>query len=229
MTTIRIDRRFRGPPDSGNGGYFAGLLARALGGSDVVVTLRRPAPLDADLRLEADEATATLWNGEELLAQAERARLDIAVPPPPSLAEAGAAEAGFDQAAHIYPGCFVCGPERTPGDGWRIFAGKIGEARVAASWVPAAEFAGDDGALRSEFVWAALDCPGYFAVQDAAGLALLGRMAVALRAPVPAGEPLVVQAWGLGSQGRKHRAGTALHDAQGRLLAAAEQVWVSLA
>ena len=41
--TIRIDRRFCGPPDSGNGGYVAGLLARELGGSDVPVTLRLPA------------------------------------------------------------------------------------------------------------------------------------------------------------------------------------------
>jgi hypothetical protein len=37
---IRIDRRFRGPPDSGNGGFVAGLLSTALGGSGVEVTLR---------------------------------------------------------------------------------------------------------------------------------------------------------------------------------------------
>ena len=46
---IRIDRRFRGPPDSGNGGYVAGLLAKALGGSGVEVTLRAPPPLDRDI------------------------------------------------------------------------------------------------------------------------------------------------------------------------------------
>ena len=61
MTLIRIDRRFRGPPDSGNGGYFAGLVAKELGGSDVVVTLRRPAPLDADLRLERSGDEALLY------------------------------------------------------------------------------------------------------------------------------------------------------------------------
>lgn len=194
----------------------------------MVVTLKRPAPLDVELRAEAEGDGAALFRGDEVLAVAEPADLDIVVPDPPSLAEAGAAEARFDKAAHIYPGCFVCGPARAEGDGWRIFAGPIGEGRVAARWAPAAEFADPGGRLKTEFVWAALDCPGYFAVQQAAGLALLGRMAVIIHHPVPIGEPLIVQAWAIGSDGRKHRARTALHDASGRLLAAAEQVWVSL-
>lgn len=228
MIALCIDRRFRGPPDSGNGGYFAGLLARELGGSDVAVTLRRPAPLGVALRAEAENGRARLLHGEVVLAEAERAALDIIVPPSPSLAEARAAEGRFDASRHIYPGCFVCGPERAPGDGLCIFPGVLGDGRVAASWTPEAELAGADGLVRTEFVWAALDCPGYFAVQDQAGLALLGRIGVLRHAPVPAGGPLVVQAWSLGSDGRKHRAGTALHGADGRLLAAAEQIWVSL-
>ena len=228
MSTTRIDRRFRGPPDSGNGGYFAGLLARELGGSKVVVTLRRPAPLDVELSIDTDGGMTVLRNGEDVLASAERAELDIAVPEPPSLTEAEAAEHRFDKAAHIYPGCFVCGPAREAGDGWRIFPGPIGRGRVAASWIPATEFADNAGNLRPEFVWAALDCPGYFAVQEAAGLALLGRMAVVIRRPVPCGAPLIVQGWEIGSEGRKHRAGTALHDARGQPLAVAEQTWITL-
>ena len=228
MSTTRIDRRFRGPPDSGNGGYFAGLLARELGGSNVVVTLKRPAPLDVDLSIEAEGNKAVLLAGDDELAMAERAELDIAVPKPPSLTEAEAAEHRFDRAAHIYPGCFVCGPAREAGDGWRIFPGPIGRGRVAASWIPATEFADNAGNLRPEFVWAALDCPGYFAVQEAAGLALLGRMAVVIRRPVPCGAPLIVQGWEIGSEGRKHRAGTALHDARGQPLAVAEQTWITL-
>lgn len=192
------------------------------------MTLKRPAPLDIELRAEADGETATLYHGDHVLAVAERSELHIGVPDPPSLAEAEAAESRFDKAAHIYPGCFVCGPNRQAGDGWRIFPGPVGQGRVAAHWIADPEFAAQDGALRPEFVWAALDCPGYFAVQEAAGLALLGRMAVAINHPVPIGEPLIVQGWAIGSEGRKHRAGTALHDLSGRLLAAAEQVWVSL-
>ena len=225
---MRIDRRFRGPPDSGNGGYFAGLLARELGGSEVVVTLKRPAPLDVDLRVQSRGDKATLFAGEDELAVAERAELSIAVPEPPTMAEAEAAEHRFDKAAHIYPGCFVCGPGREAGDGWRIFPGPIGEDRVAALWRPAGEFADPDGTMKPEFIWAALDCPGYFAVQRLAGLALLGRMGVIIFNPPHTGEPLIVQGWAIGSDGRKHHAGTAIHSADGQWLAAASQTWVTL-
>lgn len=204
------------------------MLARELGGSDVVVTLKRPAPLDVDLRVQAKGGKAVLFAGDDELAVAERAELSIAVPEPPALAEAEAAEDRFDKAAHIYPGCFVCGPGREPGDGWRIFPGPIGEGRVAASWSPAVEFAGQDGTIKPEFVWAALDCPGYFAVQQPAGLALLGRMGVVIHRRVPPGSPLVVQGWAMASEGRKHHAGTAIHAADGQLLAAASQTWVTL-
>ena len=192
------------------------------------MTLKRPAPLDVELQAEADGSSARLLHGAELLATAERATLAIDVPEPPSLADAEAAEDRFDKTAHIYPSCFVCGPARASGDGWRIFPGPVAQDRVAASWTPAAEFADADGGIRPEFVWAALDCPGYFAVQEAAGLALLGRMGVVIHSAIPAGQPLIVQGWGMGSEGRKHAAGTALHDAGGRLLAAAKQVWISL-
>lgn len=151
------------------------------------------------------------------------------VPAPPSLEEAKAAEGRYvGHEHHIYPGCFVCGPEREPGDGWRIFPGEIATGRVAATWTPAAEFGDAEGWVRPEFIWAALDCPGYFAVQEAAGLALLGRMAVVIHDPVPAREPLIVQGWAIGSDGRKHRAGTAVHDSEGRVLASAMQTWVTL-
>jgi hypothetical protein len=203
-------------------------LARELGGSGVVVTLKRPAPLDVELRAVIEDGRAFLYQGAEVVALAEPADLDIDVPTPPSLAEAEAAETRFDPEGHLYPGCFVCGPARSPGDGWRIFPGPIGEGRVAASWMAAAEFADADGKIRDEFTWAALDCPGYFAVQQAAGQALLGRMGVVIHEPVPSGQPLIVQAWAIGSEGRKHRAGTSLHDSSGRLLAAAEQMWISL-
>lgn len=229
MTTVRIDRRYCGPPDSGNGGYFAGLLARALGGSDVSVTLRQPAPLDRDLTVRRSQEGAALYDGDTLLALAEPATVELEVPQAPPLDTAAAAEERFDKGAHIYPGCFVCGPDRGEGDGWRIFPGSVGGGRVAASWTALAETGSHSGHVLPEFIWAALDCPGYFAIQERAGLALLGRIAVSIRSPVPCGRPLVVQGWGLGSDGRKHRSATALHSGDdGRLLAVADQLWISL-
>ncbi|HEX8216163.1 MAG TPA: hypothetical protein VF577_01745, partial [Allosphingosinicella sp.] len=76
-STIRIERRFRGPPASGNGGYVAGLLADALGGSDCEVTLRRPPPLDRDLELRRDGSNCALWNGDELIASAASRRVEL--------------------------------------------------------------------------------------------------------------------------------------------------------
>lgn len=228
MSIIRIDRRFRGPPDCGNGGYFAGIVANALGGSDVVVTLKQPAPLDRDLTLQCTGDEAALYDEADLLAVAERRAVQVTVPQPPTLEAAREAEGRFKADRHIYPGCFVCGPDRAEGDGWRIFPGAVDGGMVAAPWQAPREFGNAEGILRTEFVWAALDCPGYFAIGDAAGLALLGRIGVRIEAPVPCGEPLVITGWAQGSDGRKHRAGTAIHDERGRLLAAANQLWVSV-
>lgn len=228
--TLRIDRRFRGPPASGNGGYSCGLLARALGGSGCTVTLRQPPPLDAPLRIERAEDGASLLAGDALIATAVREALIHDVPVPPDFVGAKQAEsrfAGLDH--HIFPGCFVCGPERGDGDGLRIFAGATGEpGRVAATWVPEASLDDGSGHVRSEFAWAALDCPGYFAVAGQAGLALLGRLGVTIHRPVPVGEPVIVTGWAIASSGRKHLAGTALHDRAGGLLAAGTATWITL-
>lgn len=194
-----------------------------------MVTLKRPAPLEVDLQIERVGDDLALTCDGEQLAMARTGQVAIDVPEPPTLEEAQSAEARYcGLRHHIYPGCFVCGPERERGDGWRIFPGEIGEGRVAAAWTPPHDLAGSDGNLEPEFVWAALDCPGYFAVDKAAGLALLGRMAVAIHQPVATGQPLVVQAWARGSEGRKHQAGTALHLPSGALLAAAHQTWITL-
>lgn len=230
-SVLRISPRFRGPPLSGNGGYVAGLLAGALGGTDCVVTLKAPPPLDETLGLEIDAAGATLWFGDEPIAAATGIAVEVEVPAAPALEAAEAAArrfTGFHK--HIFPGCFVCGPERAPGDGLRIFTGPLddGSDRVAAVWTPDASLADGDGRVQDEFVWAALDCPGYFAVQDRAGKAVLGRLGVIRHAPVLAGEPVIVTGWPIASEGRKHLVGTALHAADGTLLAAGLGTWVSL-
>ena len=231
MASVRIERRFRGPPTTGNGGYVAGLVAAALGGSNCTVTLKSPPPLDHDLTLETDDATASLFSEDQIVVTASKGPVDIEVPPPPSLAEAEDAQPRFTgHSHHIFPGCFVCGPEREAGDGMRIFPGRLHDSahRVAATWTPDETVVGEDGLVRPQFLWAALDCPGYFATEDKAGLALLGRMSAVIHHSVPAGEPLVVTGWPIESEGRKHRVGSALHDADGTLVAAATATWITL-
>ncbi len=226
---ITIPARFNGPPTSGNGGYCAGLAARFVDGQ-AEATLRAPPPLETPLRVEAVEAGVDILDGETVVIQARPraplARPDIA---PPSLDLAQAAASTFRSAEdHLLPTCFVCGPARKPGDGLRIFTDFVEGRRdlVAAPWTPTPDLAADDGKVAETFLWAALDCPGAFAV-DVQPI-LLGRLAAnILDRPAP-GDPLVVAGWPRGSDGRKHHAGTALFSADGDLLAHAEATWIQL-
>lgn len=251
---ITIDARFCGPPRSGNGGYVCGLVATRLGGP-VAVRLKAPPPIARPLRIEAGERGARLLDGETVIAEAQARPLGASAPPPaPGVVEAERASqrfAGF--ADHNFPTCFVCGPDRAPGDGLRIFPGPLetpargdradrsaslpspapsspAAPLLAAVWTPDASLADPQGRVRSEFVWAALDCPGAFVRHPPPdGIAVvLGELAVEQASPIRVGERCVVTAWSLGGEGRKRRAGSALFDAEGRLQARAEAVWIEV-
>ena len=216
---ITIDGRFNGPEGSGNGGYTCGLIA-GMFGSAVEVTLRRPPPLDRPLDVEREGERLLVRDGDALVAEAAPARVDVDVPESPSYEEAErAAERypGFEE--HAFPTCFVCGPEREPGDGLRIFAGPLGDGRVASPWTPTE--------VSPELVWAALDCPGAIAVgYPDRGETLLGRFAVEIDELPRVGERCVVVGWPLGEEGRKLYAGTALFDEDRRQLASARATWI---
>lgn len=229
MNTILIASRFQGPPASGNGGYSCGLLADALGGT-VEVTLRAPPPLETSLRIDIDGERASLHHGDLLIAEAMRTELDLAPPAAPTWAQATDAArsyAGFH--AHSFPACFACGPSRAVGDGLRIFPGVAHGAIVASPWEPDASLADAQGRIGLPVMWAALDCPGYWAFASQRFVpALLGRMCAHFVDEARTGERYVIAGWMLGSEGRKHHAGTALYDTGGRCLGVARQTWIEL-
>jgi hypothetical protein len=225
---IVLDARFRGPAESGNGGYTCGLVAGFLAGP-VEVTLRRPPPLGTPLAVARAGKKVTLTDDGLVIAEGVAARLDLDLPPPASYEQAEQASAGYTGFhRHAFPTCFVCGPERAPGDGLRIFAGPLdGREAVAAPWIPAVDLVDGDGIVRPEFLWAALDCPGAFAVGFGEREALLlGRLAAEIRAPVRSGERYVVLGWPLGEDGRKRYAGTALFTDTGELCGLARATWI---
>jgi hypothetical protein len=84
------------------------------------------------------------------------------------------------------------------------------------------------GTVDPRFVWAALDCPAGFACIAPGSIALLGTMTAELVEPVLPGRDYIVAAWPLGGQGRRHRAGAALYEREGGLVALAESVWITL-
>jgi hypothetical protein len=235
LSKIVIGRQFCGPPNSGNGGYVCGVLAKGLEGA-VIAVLRAPIPLDRDLGLQArDGGMVLLDEADSLMGQAGPAVQPLPEPPPPpSLEEARAASGrhiGHGQRTH--PICFTCGADREDGDGLRVFPGQIEGADagvVACTWTPHAAFAEADGTVATEVVWAALDCPGFFAWVELAGRhgALLGTMTGEILTPPRVGEEYVVVAWPLERQGRKELAGVALFTADGELMARAHQVWIAM-
>ncbi|KPK60384.1 MAG: hypothetical protein AMJ59_06630 [Gammaproteobacteria bacterium SG8_31] len=232
IENIVIDPRFRGPPRSGNGGYVCGLLGRFYT-EPATVTLRRPPPLGIELTL-AGHGTKhlRLLREDELIAESEPGRLDLDIPKPPDFDTAVEASQGYiGFAEHHFGGCFVCGPDRGPGDGLRIFAGDVpGRPLVAAPWTPDSTLAGDDDRVKPEFLWAALDCPGYFALHTdrSPSLMLLGRFAARVEPILRTGERCVVVGWGLGADGRKHYAGTAIFAESGALIGEARATWIEV-
>lgn len=239
MPSITINQRFCGPPNSGNGGYVCGLLANHIGTS-AEITLRAPPPLGRRLDIAAcAEDALELRDGEAILATARPASVEISEIPAASYAEAEDAvrRTRFDESNHKFATCFVCGPARAPGDGLRIFAGPLSARAerkaeaLAASWVPDANLAGDDGRVAAEYVWAALDCPTgyagahYLALSEAETI-LLGRMSARIDERPKPGDHCVVVAWPTGRDGRKLFASSALLRADGGVLAVAQATWL---
>jgi hypothetical protein len=217
---IILPHRFRGPLASANGGYASGRLAAFVDGPEVEVTLRLPPPLDRPLTVERDGEAARLLDGDALVAEARPAALDL---DPPAAVSLAAAEAARER--HVrdwtpdFRECYVCGVRE---DGLEIRVGPVaGREPLHAAPVVLAEPA-------PELVWAAIDCPGAFAVAgDGRGDVVLGRMTARGERVPDAGEPCVVTSWPIGQDGRKHFAGTALSAADGELLALAQQTWIA--
>jgi hypothetical protein len=210
-----VDRRFRGPRGSGNGGYCCGLFAAAHGGDVVEVTLRLPPPLETPLELRDGLVVA----GDDVVAEVRGAELGIEPPDPVAFGDARAAEVEYLDSP--FPECFVCGHARGD-DALHIHPGPVAGRDVhAATWRVAAD------AVGPEFVWAALDCPGAYATEALGrGAVVLGRLTARVDRVPEAGEECVAVAWRLGSDGRKHGAGTAVFTGSGELLGLARAVWI---
>jgi hypothetical protein len=243
MTSIIIDRRYCGPPNSGNGGYVCGRLAQHIpGGAEV--TLHAPPPLEKSLDVVAmDDSLWELRDGGTVVATGRIASVELTRLERASFDEANAAEllTPIKPHEHLLPTCFVCGPARAQGDGLRIFAGPLARqsrnisAVLAATWTPDPTLAAKDGFVAPEFLWSALDCPtGYASTYDreSGGFdgtpVLLGRMAARIEARPRPEERCVITAWETGRDGRKRIAEAAAYGEAGALLAVARATWIAV-
>jgi hypothetical protein len=238
VAEVVVARQFRGPPNSGNGGYVCGLLAERLNSPVVTGVLRAPIAVDTPLRIVAAVGGGVRLTGltGDLIAEARSGDpAELPEPPaPPSLEaaiEAGRRFIGLTRTFH--PVCFSCAPDLEEGYGLRVFVGRLEgdtDGVLAGPWTPHANFADEDGLARIDAVWAALDCPGSFAwVERGGNGGLLGTMTCEIRRRPRAGETCIVVAWPIEASGRKSVAGTALFSPDGELMARSRQIWIGRA
>ncbi|HJP64771.1 MAG TPA: hypothetical protein VKA30_00545 [Actinomycetota bacterium] len=232
---VVIDRRYASWEGTAHGGYVAGLAASRVG-PNCEVSLRSAAPFDRDLSVEhGPDGQVELRDGPTVVVRGAPADVRIDVPALVPYEEAASHVWDLDKLNdHPTPYCFCCGHEREEGDGLRVFPAPIkgrSLGHVAAPWVPHPTFANGDGSLRTEFVWTALDCPGFW------GMALfLGhmpnvitiRLASFIEGPVRAGERHVVLGWPIEHRGRKYVCGSAIYGPSGDLLAAGRATWLAV-
>jgi hypothetical protein len=249
MTDLLVPARFCGPPSSGNGGWTAGAMAELVHGHPtdhaaawpaITVTLRRPPPLDTPVATTERDGVTVAADDHGPVAEATSSKdplLEVDSVPVEVARAAEASYAGWSSTP--FPSCFTCGPDRAEGDGLRIFPGPVdkvdGGLLVASSWTPHPStsedwHAYDDDHPRASLpvTWAALDCPGGWAGELGTYPAVLGRMTARVDTLPVIGEEHVVVGQARGREGRKIHTACTLYDSDGRVVASAEHVWITV-
>ena len=230
---VVIAKRFRGPPESANGGYACGTVAAFVEPAPAVeVTLRAPPPLDKPLSMVGSDGSVEMRDGETLLAEGRPAPApDLEVPAPVSPEEAEAARRGSPlHQRHSFPTCFVCGPDASHGLG--VVCGPVRDRElVAAPFRATREMSDQEGSVRPELVWSVLDCPSGLVgmIVPGMGVSMLGRLTGIIHRPLEVDRDYVAVGWLIELDGRKTQSATAILDEDGEAMAVARATWIALA
>lgn len=241
--TLTVDRRWRGPSSSGNGGWTGGSLAESLPGASAVrVRLSIPPPLDTPMTVLAEPATAdhgraaTLYLADRLVARAvEVPRVDpdhCPCAPVPFDVALAAAEKFPGDTEHPFPECYVCGTSRAAQDGLHLRTGPLPYLpdlpRTATAWLPSPDLDSGDGRVDLATTWAVLDCPGGWSIGFDGRYMVLGTMTATVLHRPRVAAPHVITGDLLNDQGKKALSSTALYDDSGTLLARATGLWITV-
>jgi hypothetical protein len=106
---------------------------------------------------------------------------------------------------------------------------------MAAPWLPDASLVGETDRVRTEFLWAALDCPAGWAVVNLqkdqypdTPYILLGRFVADVKEGLEPGQNCVTIGWPIGYDGRKLFSGSAIFSESGELIAAGKATWIAV-
>jgi hypothetical protein len=100
--------------------------------------------------------------------------------------------------------------------------------RGTAPWAPDPTLFDKHGAVRLEFVWAALDCPSGAALLEAFGRrkVVLSQMTASLLRPLHVGMRWIVMGWPFAAEGRNLLGASAIFSESGELHALASALLV---
>ncbi len=230
--TVIIPRGCNGPPESGQGGWTGGLIAEQIGLA-ATVSLRAMPPLETPMSVESDRDLVRVRHGEAVVGEGRPHTLTVDVPRTVSWEEALDGRAAYlaeIAPTHPFRTCFGCGPDRSPDNALRIFAGPVPRRDLVAAPWDVADVRGVSH-VSIPLVWAAMDCPTASAIalsneSERVGVVLLAKLAVDIKALPSFGDHCVITAWPLGRAGRRWSSAGALLSADGTVLATAEALWI---
>lgn len=223
---VIIKPQFCGPSSSGNGGYTSGLVAQEFGAL-AQVTLHKPPPLGRELTFSRNSVLELIDAELGVVASAKSGQLGNETPRFVEPERITAALSAFPHEDHPFPRCFTCGTARHVGDGLQIYSPFLGDGVAAGIWRPHESFF-SDGKVPTPIMWAAMDCPGYWAAGPGAQPAVLGRMTGEVLREVEPNEDYISVGQLLAKDGRKISSLTAIFALNGELVARSEQTWIEI-
>jgi hypothetical protein len=246
---VHVPEDLDGPPGVLQGGLVAAVheaLAREVDPfgaplHQLEVRLEAPTPLDATVHARA----RTLGPGRyevELSADGRRltrGEVDLTGADPLAASDLVALAGGPlppPRPSRRYPTCIACGPAARHPAAFHAYPGWVTDEAVLLGWVPDPRLADPARPDRVDLaaVAAVLDCAGAWAAfrpATAAGAAavLLGTLRLRVAAPVEPLDPVAIAARLDVLEGRRARVRSAVVDTDGRVLALADAVHVTVA
>ena len=237
MESFTVPKQFCGPPSSGNGGYFCGSVASFFD-IPIEVRLKAPPPLDTTMHIQRGADLSAVYAGERLIAQVRP--LTESIEPVPMLDLEAASQCSAEGLRgslinHPFPTCFVCGPQRSEGDGMRVFTGPQEDTSLyGAKWHAHPAWSSNGTSIDPRYIWSALDCPSSgpaFAtsVQADSDIAyVLGTLSVEIKGQVQVGEDYSIVCATDEDHERLYRTRVSLYGKDKSLLAAGYAVWIQV-